>query len=134
MDPKRMMKHSFTVSELLNTYNRGVLTSVLTIWDSLRKYESGSWRWDSIKDVLLLEECGSWCQQHSWSDDGGIYLQVRRHPIWSHLAFSAEIEKYIIDNFKGLFPQKEILAVAGEDHRTTIYVKTSSINIGDLHK
>lgn len=134
MDPKRMSKHSFTVAELINTYFRGIFTSVLTLWDSLKKFESGPWRWNSIKDVVLLEECGSWFQQQSWTDDGGIYLQIRRHPIWEHLEFSAEIEAYLIDGFKALFPQKEILVVRSDYHRTTIYVKTSSVSIGDLHE
>ena len=65
------IKYSFTPRELINTYNRKVMTKVAEVFESSPPHLRG----------IVLEDCGSWLVQEAWQDRTGFYMTIRLAPL-----------------------------------------------------
>ena len=121
------IKYSFTPRELINTYNRKVMTKVAEIFESSPQ-----------RDGIILEDCGSWLVQEAWMDRGGVYLTIRLHPLDKRREAVQEEGRVIIRKFLDVFSGRKASGTTYEGQegyleggRVTVYVETSSHSIGD---
>ena len=121
------IKYSFTPRELINTYNRKVMTKVAEVFESSPQ-----------RDGVILEDCGSWLVQEAWQDRGGFYMTIRLHPLDKHREAVQEEGRRIIGKFLDMFLGRKASGTfyEGQDgylegERVTVYVETSSYSIGD---
>jgi len=121
------IKYSFTPRELINTYNRKVMTKVAEIFESSPQ-----------RDGIILEDCGSWLVQEAWMDRGGVYLTIRLHPLDKHREAVQEEGRRITGKFLDMFTGRKASGTTyeGQDgylegEKVTVYVETSSHSIGD---
>jgi len=121
------IKYSFTPSELINTYNRKVMTKVAEVFES-----------SPCRDGIVLEDCGSWLVQEAWVDRGGFYLTIRLAPLDKHREAVQEEGRRIIGKFLDVFSGRKASGTTyeGQDgylegEKVTVYVETSSHSIGD---
>ena len=125
-----MIKRPFTPRDLLNESNMRVMTKVAELF---KKHCEGG-----LATTVILEDCGSWLQQNSWTDDTGLYLTLRLHPLDNKREDVRACGRAIWQDF--------IAEVGGATHnawveesdaayidggKTTIYVKQSTYSIGD---
>jgi len=121
------IKYSFTPRELINTYNRKVMTKVAEVFES-----------SPHRDGIVLEDCGSWLVQEAWQDRGGFYLTIRLAPLDKHREAVQEEGRRIIGKFLDMFTGRKASGTTyeGQDgylegEKVTVYVETSSHSIGD---
>ena len=121
------IKYSFTPHELINTYNRKVMTKVAELFES-----------SPHRDGIVLEDCGSWLVQEAWQDRGGFYLTIRLAPLDKHREAVQEEGRVIIRKFLDMFLGRKASGTTyeGQDgylegEKVTVYVETSSHSIGD---
>lgn len=121
------IKYSFTPRELINTYNRKVMTKVAEVFES-----------SPCRDGIILEDCGSWFVQEAWVDRGGFYMTIRLAPLDKHREAVQEEGRVIIRKFLDMFLGRKASGTfyEGQDgylegERVTVYVETSSYSIGD---
>jgi len=121
------IKYSFTPRELINTYNRKVMTKVAEIFESSPQ-----------RDGIILEDCGSWLVQEAWQDRGGFYMTIRLAPLDKGREAVQEEGRRITGKFLGMFSGRKASGTTyeGQDgylegERVTVYVETSSHSIGD---
>ena len=121
------IKYSFTPRELINTYNRKVMTKVAEVFESSPQREG-----------VILEDCGSWLVQEAWQDRCGFYLTIRLAPLDKHREAVQEEGRRITGAFLDMFSGRKASGTTyeGQDgylegERVTVYVETSSHSIGD---
>jgi len=121
------IKYSFTPRELINTYNRKVMTKVAEIFESSPQ-----------RDGIILEDCGSWLVQEAWQDRGGFYMTIRLAPLDKGREAVQEEGRRITGKFLDMFSGRKASGTTyeGQDgylegERVTVYVETSSHSIGD---
>jgi hypothetical protein len=121
------IKYSFTPRELINTYNRKVMTKVAEIFESSPQ-----------RDGIILEDCGSWLVQEAWQDRGGFYMTIRLAPLDKGREAVQEEGRRIIGKFLDVFSGRKASGTTYEGQegyleggRVTVYVETSSHSIGD---
>ena len=121
------IKYSFTPRELINTYNRKVMTKVAEIFESSPQ-----------RDGIILEDCGSWLVQEAWQDRGGFYMTIRLAPLDKGREAVQEEGRRITGKFLDMFTGRKASGTTyeGQDgylkgERVTVYVETSSHSIGD---
>jgi len=121
------IKYSFTPRELINTYNRKVMTKVAEIFESSPQ-----------RDGIILEDCGSWLVQEAWQDRGGFYMTIRLAPLDKGREAVQEEGRRITGAFLDMFTGRKASGTTyeGQDgylegERVTVYVETSSHSIGD---
>ena len=121
------IKYSFTPRELINTYNRKVMTKVAEIFESSPQ-----------RDGIILEDCGSWLEQRDWTDRTGFYMTIRLAPLDKHSEAVQEEGRRITGKFLDMFTGRKASGTTyeGQDgylegERVTVYVETSSHSIGD---
>ena len=121
------IKYSFTPHELINTYNRKVMTKVAEIFESSPQ-----------RDGIILEDCGSWLVQEAWQDRGGFYMTIRLAPLDKGREAVQEEGRRITGKFLDMFTGRKASGTTyeGQDgylegERVTVYVETSSHSIGD---
>jgi hypothetical protein len=121
------IKYSFTPRELINTYNRKVMTKVAEIFESSPQ-----------RDGIILEDCGSWLVQEAWQDRGGFYMTIRLAPLDKGREAVQEEGRRITGAFLDMFTGRKASGTTyeGQDgylegERVTVYVETSSYSIGD---
>jgi hypothetical protein len=121
------IKYSFTPRELINTYNRKVMTKVAEIFESSPQ-----------RDGIILEDCGSWLVQEAWQDRGGFYMTIRLAPLDKGRTAVQEEGRRITGAFLDMFTGRKASGTTyeGQDgylegERVTVYVETSSHSIGD---
>ena len=121
------IKYSFTPHELINTYNRKVMTKVAEVFESSPHLRG-----------IVLEDCGSWVVQEAWQDRGGFYLTIRLAPLDKHREAVQEEGRRIIGKFVDMFTGRKASGTTYEGQegyleggRVTVYVETSSHSIGD---
>ena len=121
------IKYSFTPHELINTYNRKVMTKVAKVFESSPHLRG-----------IVLEDCGSWVVQEAWQDRGGFYLTIRLAPLDKHREAVQEEGRRIIGKFVDMFTGRKASGTTYEGQegyleggRVTVYVETSSHSIGD---
>jgi len=121
------IKYSFTPRELINTYNRKVMTKVAEIFELSPQ-----------RDGVILEDCGSWLVQEAWMDRGGFYLTIRLAPLDKRREAVQEEGRRIIGKFLDVFSGRKASGTTYEGQegylegeKVTVYVETSSHSIGD---
>ena len=121
------IKYSFTPRELINTYNRKVMTKVAEIFESSPQ-----------RDGIILEDCGSWLVQEAWQDRGGFYMTIRLAPLDKGREAVQEEGRRITGKFLDMFTGRKASGTTyeGQDgylegESVTVYVETSSHSIGD---
>jgi hypothetical protein len=121
------IKYSFTPRELINTYNRKVMTKVAEIFESSPQ-----------RDGIILEDCGSWLVQEAWQDRGGFYMTIRLAPLDKGREAVQEEGRRITGKFLDMFTGRKASGTTyeGQDgylegEKVTVYVETSSHSIGD---
>jgi len=121
------IKYSFTPRELINTYNRKVMTKVAEVFES-----------SPCRDEIVLEDCGSWLIQGAWVDRCGFYMTIRLAPLDKHREAVQEEGRRIIGKFLDVFTGRKASGTTYEGQegyleggRVTVYVETSSHSIGD---
>jgi len=121
------IKYSFTPHELINTYNRKVMTKVAKVFESSPHLRG-----------IVLEDCGSWVVQEAWQDRGGFYMTIRLAPLDKHREAVQEEGRRIIGKFVDMFTGRKASGTTYEGQegyleggRVTVYVETSSHSIGD---
>ena len=121
------IKYSFAPNELINTYNRKIMTKVAELFES-----------SSQRDHALLVDCGSWLVQDEGLDRSGFYMTIRLHPLAKHHEAVQVEGRVIIGKFMALFYGRNASGTFYEDHDKylegepmTVYVETSSRTIGD---
>jgi len=121
------IKYSFTPRELINTYNRKVMTKVAEIFESSPQ-----------RDGVILEDCGSWLEQRDWTDRTGFYMTIRLAPLDKGREAVQEEGRRITGKFLDMFTGRKASGTTyeGQDgylegERVTVYVETSSHSIGD---
>ena len=121
------IKYSFTPRELINTYNRKVMTKVAEVFESSPQ-----------RDGIILEDCGSWLVQEAWQDRGGFYMTIRLAPLDKGREAVQEEGRRITGKFLDMFSGRKASGTTyeGQDgylegERVTVYVETSSHSIGD---
>ena len=127
------IKYTFTPRELINSYNRQVMTKVAEIFESVL----GN-RYGTRDESVILEDCGSWLEQLSWTDRGGFYMTIRLHPLDKHRKDVQEKGRAITAKFLELFTGMPANGTFYEGHegykdgeRVTVYVHTTTTSIGD---
>ena len=127
------IKYTFTPRELINTYNRQVMTKVAEIFESVLRNGYGG-----RDESVILEDCGSWLEQLSWTDRMGFYMTIRLHPLDKHREDVQEKGRAITAKFLELFPDRTANGTFYEGHegykdgeKVTVYVHTSTTSIGD---
>lgn len=126
------IKYTFTPRELINTYNRQVMTKVAEIFESVLR--NGV----ALDQSVILEDCGSWLEQSDWTDRSGFYMTIRLHPLDRHREEVQEKGRTIVRRFLELFPARTANGTSyeGQDgykdgEKVTVYVHTSTYSIGD---
>ena len=121
------IKYSFTPRELINTYNRKVMTKGAEIFESSPQ-----------RDGIILEDCGSWLVQEAWQDRGGFYMTIRLAPLDKGREAVQEEGRRITGKFLDMFTGRKASGTTyeGQDgylegESVTVYVETSSHSIGD---
>jgi hypothetical protein len=121
------IKYSFTPHELINTYNRKVMTKVAEVFESSPHLRG-----------IVLEDCGSWVVQEAWQDRTGFYMTIRLAPLDKHREAVQEEGRRIIGKFVDMFTGRKASGTTYEGQegyleggRVTVYVETSSHSIGD---
>jgi hypothetical protein len=121
------IKYSFTPRELINTYNRKVMTKVAEVFES-----------SPCRDGIVLEDCGSWLVQEAWQDRTGFYMTIRLAPLDKRREAVQEEGRRIIGKFVDMFTGRKASGTTYEGQegylegeRVTVYVETSSHSIGD---
>jgi hypothetical protein len=121
------IKYSFTPRELINVYNRKVMTKVAEVFE-----------WSPQRDGVILEDCGSWLEQRDWTDRTGFYMTIRLAPLDKHREAVQEEGRRIIGKFLDAFSGRKASGTTYEGQegylegeKVTVYVETSSHSIGD---
>ncbi|NBZ96754.1 MAG: hypothetical protein EBR40_10080 [Proteobacteria bacterium] len=121
------IKYSFTPRELINTYNRKVMTKVAEVFEK-----------SPCRDGIVLEDCGSWLVQEAWQDRTGFYMTIRLAPLDKHLEPVQEEGRVITRKFLDMFPDRTSAGTfyEGQDgylegEKVTVFVQTAAFSIGD---
>ena len=121
------IKYSFTPRELINAYNRKVMTKVAEVFELSPQ-----------RDGVILEDCGSWLEQRDWTDRTGFYMTIRLAPLDKHREAVQEEGRRIIGKFLDVFSGRKASGTTYEGQegylegeKVTVYVETSSYSIGD---
>ena len=121
------IKYSFTPRELINTYNRKVMTKVAEVFES-----------SPCRDGIVLEDCGSWLVQEAWQDRTGFYMTIRLAPLDKHREAVQEEGRVITRKFLDMFPDRTASGTfyEGQDgylmgEKVTVFVQTAAFSIAD---
>ena len=121
------IKYSFTPRELINTYNRKVMTKVAEVFES-----------SPCRDGIVLEDCGSWLVQEAWQDRTGFYMTIRLAPLDKHREDVQEEGRVITRKFLDMFPDRTASGTfyEGQDgylegEKVTVFVQTAAYSIAD---
>ena len=92
----------------------------------------------ALDQSVILEDCGSWLEQLSWTDRSGFYMTIRLHPLDKHREDVQEKGRTIVRRFLELFPDRTANGTSyeGQDgfkdgEKVTVFVHTSTYSIGD---
>ena len=125
------IKYTFTPRELINSYNRQVMTKVAEIFESVLR------KGVALDQSVILEDCGSWLEQLSWTDRMGFYMTIRLHPLDKHREDVQEKGRAITAKFLEVFRGSSLgTFYEGQEgykdgEKVTVFVHTSTTSIGD---